>query len=77
MTQPRPRLPVSRQIAADIRSKIEAGEYTPDVAMPSIVKLAQAYGVATGTIQKALRILKDEGLIESEPAYGTFVVKRS
>jgi DNA-binding GntR family transcriptional regulator len=32
--------------------------------------------VATGTVQKALRILKNEGLIESEPAYGTFVAER-
>lgn len=67
---------MSRQIAADIRAKIEAGEYTPDVALPSIVKLAEQYGVATGTVQKALRILKAEGLVESEPAYGTFVVER-
>jgi DNA-binding GntR family transcriptional regulator len=67
---------MSRQIAVDIRAKIEAGEYTPDVALPSIVKLAEQYGVATGTVQKALRILKAEGLVESEPAYGTFVVER-
>jgi DNA-binding GntR family transcriptional regulator len=67
---------VSRQIAADIRAKIQSGEYAADVALPSIVKLSQEYGVATGTIQKALKILKDEGLIESEPAYGTFPAKR-
>lgn len=73
MTEPRPRVPVSRQIAADIRAKIESGEYKADVALPSIVKLAEQYGVATGTVQKALRILKAEGLIVSEAAYGTFV----
>jgi DNA-binding GntR family transcriptional regulator len=76
VTQPRPRVPLSRQIAADIRAKIESGEYKADVALPSIVKLAGQYGVATGTIQKALKILKNEGLVESEPAYGTFPAKR-
>jgi GntR family transcriptional regulator len=76
MSQPRPRVPISQQIAADIRAKIESGEYTPDVALPSISKLAEQYGVATGTIQKALRILKQEGLIETIPAYGTFVAER-
>jgi GntR family transcriptional regulator len=75
MTQPRPRVPLSQQIAADIRTKIESGEYTADVALPSISKLAEQYGVATGTIQKALRILKEQGLIETVPAYGTFVAE--
>lgn len=76
MVQRRPRMPPSRQIAADIRGKIESGEYDPGVALPSIVALADQYQVATGTIQKALRILKAEGLIESEPGYGTFVAER-
>jgi hypothetical protein len=72
MTQPRPRVPLSQQIAADIRAKIKAGEYPADVALPSITKLAEQYGVATGAIQKALRILKAEGVVKSVPAYGTF-----
>jgi DNA-binding GntR family transcriptional regulator len=76
VTQPRPRVPLSRQIAADIRARIESGEYSPDVALPSIVKLAEQYGVATGTIQKALRVLKAEGVIESQPGYGTFPAER-
>jgi len=32
--------------------------------------------VTTGTVQKALRILKGEGLIISVPSYGTFVAER-
>lgn len=69
-------MPISQQIAGDIRAKIESGEYKADVALPSIGKLAEQYGVATGTIQKALRILKEQGLIETGPAYGTFVADR-
>jgi GntR family transcriptional regulator len=76
VTQPRPRVPRSGQIAADMRAKIEAGEYSADVALPSIEKLAEEYGVATGTVQRALRILKQEGLIESQPGYGTFVAEK-
>jgi DNA-binding GntR family transcriptional regulator len=76
MTQPRPRVPLSQQIAGDIRAKIESGEYAPDVALPSITRLAELYGVATGTIQKALRTLKAEGVVETVPAYGTFPAKR-
>lgn len=73
MTQPRPRVPLSRQIAADLRERIGRGELKTGDQLPSVVRLAETYNVATGTVQKALRILKREGLIESEPAYGTFV----
>jgi DNA-binding transcriptional regulator YhcF (GntR family) len=38
--------------------------------------LAAEHHAATGTVQKALRILECEGLIESAPSYGTFVAER-
>ena len=75
VTQPRPRVPRSGQIANELRAKIKAGDYSPEVALPSIEKLAEEYSVATGTVQRALRILKEEGLIESQPGYGTFVAE--
>jgi DNA-binding GntR family transcriptional regulator len=65
--------PPSRQLAALLRAKIESGELAPGTALPSIVALATEHQVATNTVQKALRILKDEGLIVSVPGYGTFV----
>jgi DNA-binding GntR family transcriptional regulator len=40
------------------------------------VTLATEHQVATNTVQKALRILKDEGLIVSVPGYGTFVAEK-
>jgi DNA-binding GntR family transcriptional regulator len=39
--------------------------------------LAQEHEVATNTVRKALRILKDEGLVESVAGYGTFVKRES
>jgi len=41
--------------------------------LPSIVNLAAEYRTSTGTIQKALAILRNDGLIVSVPNYGTFV----
>jgi GntR family transcriptional regulator len=76
MVQRSGRTPPSRQIAAKIRAQIESGELAPGDRLPSIMALAAEYHVATGTVQKALRILKREGLIESEPSYGTFVAER-
>jgi DNA-binding GntR family transcriptional regulator len=77
MAQQFGRTPPNRQIAADIRGQIERGELRPNDALPSIVTLAERYQVSTKTVQKALGILKREGLIEGEPGYGTFVVDPS
>jgi DNA-binding GntR family transcriptional regulator len=68
-------VPPSRQIADVIRGRITSGEYPPGAMMPSIIALAGEFEVATNTVRKALRILRDEDLIESVPGYGTFVRK--
>jgi DNA-binding GntR family transcriptional regulator len=41
--------------------------------LPSIRTLQQTYEVADGTVQKALRILKDEGLAHTVQGRGVFV----
>ena len=46
-------------------------------ALPSILALSQRYELAQATVKKAMAILKDEGLIETTPGYGTFVRERS
>lgn len=68
-------VPPSRQIADVLRDRITSGEYPPGTALPAILTLAQEFKVTTNTVRKALRILKDEGLIESVPGYGTFTRK--
>ena len=40
--------------------------------LPSIVSLAQEYGLAVTTVQKAVGALREEGLIVTSPM-GTFV----
>ena len=68
-------VPPSRQIADVLRGRIASGEYPPGSALPAITALAAEFGVTTNTVRKALGILKDAGLIESVPGYGTFVRK--
>jgi GntR family transcriptional regulator len=69
-------VPESRQLAALLRTQIETGELPPGTRLPSILSLAGEHGVASATVVKALKILKDEGLIESVAGYGTFVAGR-
>jgi GntR family transcriptional regulator len=66
-------VPPSRQVANLLRAQIQAGTLPPGAPLPSILRLSQEHEVATNTIRKALRILKDEGLIETVVGYGTFV----
>ena len=63
-------------IAADLRAKIAAGEFRPGDALPSITRLSQDYGVAKTTAQKALDVLKAEGLAAGVQGWGTIVAER-
>lgn len=66
-------LPASGQIARQLRTAIESGEYGPGDRLPSQPELASRYGVARETVKAALRLLRNEGLIVSQQGSGTFV----
>jgi GntR family transcriptional regulator len=74
---PQSATPVYVQLAGILRQGIEDGSYPPDRALPSIRTLQQAYGIADGTIQKALAILKAEGLVRTVRGRGVFVTART
>ena len=59
------------QVANDLAAKIEAGEITGRLA--SERDLASEYGVAYGTIRRAMAILRERGLVKSVHGRGTFV----
>jgi DNA-binding GntR family transcriptional regulator len=61
------------RIAAELRDQIEAGVLGPGAQLPTITALADSHGVSINTVQKALGVLKAEGLIEGIAVYGTFV----
>ena len=68
-------VPPWRQIHADLVRKIESHELVPGARVPSIVTLAQDYGVALTTVRKAMDVLKADGLVVTSPM-GTFVTER-
>ena len=70
---PRPRVPEYQRIAAELRTRVERGEFPRDVALPSADALANQYGVSRRTAHRAVRILVDEGLLVVVPNYGTFL----
>lgn len=68
--RPRPRY---LQIADDLRAGIQSGEYPPETRLPGMIALARRYGVGTGVVQQAVRVLEREGLVIRRPRGGSWV----
>jgi DNA-binding GntR family transcriptional regulator len=66
--------PLYLQLAAIVRSRIESGQISRRV--PSVKSLTQEFGIAQGTAERALAVLRDEGLIRSVMGRGHFVVSQ-
>lgn len=61
------------RIADELRQSIRAGELRPGDRLPAESKLAEQYRRSVPTIRDALRLLRDEGLIEKQHGRGNFV----
>jgi GntR family transcriptional regulator len=67
--------PPYRQLAAYLRGQIQSGEIPPDRPVPSKKTLQQRFGVAGNTIDKAIQLLKDEGLVHTIKGMGIYVTR--
>lgn len=62
------------KIAAHYTELIRSGRLEPGALMPSIKNLSEEWGVSTTTVEKALRKLRDEGLVRGIHGIGTEVI---
>ena len=62
------------QVAAELRRAIAEGEANPGERLPPAKDLAAVLGVNTNTVLRALRLLRDEGLLEFRRGRGISVV---
>lgn len=67
------RLPLYQQVREEIVDKIQDGTWLPDTAIPTEAELTKQYGVAIGTIRKAVDALVTDGLLYRSQGRGTFV----
>jgi DNA-binding LacI/PurR family transcriptional regulator len=65
--------PVSSEIQNKILSMIAKRKYNPSTPLPSVRRLAHMLNVSTGTIQKVVKGLCEQGIIEGKPGKGLFV----
>src|SRR5579864_6491746 len=64
---------VFEQVAAEIRRAILDGEARPGERLPPAKDLAAELGVNSNTVLRALRLLRDEGLLEFRRGRGVTV----
>ena len=64
--------PPYQQVANALRAAILTRKLAPGEKLPSGNELAQRYGVARMTVQQAIRLLRDEGLIVSRQGSGVY-----
>jgi GntR family transcriptional regulator len=70
-------LPLHDQVAAQIRRAIADGEAGPGERLPLAKDLAAVLGVNKNTVLRALRILREEGLLEFRRGRGISVAGTS
>jgi GntR family transcriptional regulator len=64
-----------RGVAEVLRQRIQSGEYTPGMQIPTVAELASQFDVSTITIRRAVRDLSFEGKLVGRQGLGVFVAK--
>jgi DNA-binding GntR family transcriptional regulator len=65
--------PKYAQVIAELQRRIESGEYPPGSLLPSEHQLSAEFAIARPTVVRALRILRQEGWIDTQQGKGSFV----
>lgn len=68
------REPLWQQLAASLRDSISDGEFPVGSRIPSKKTLAQEHQVSITTVDRAVRELKGEGILDPEKGKGLYVV---
>lgn len=62
-----------RDIASELRGRIEAGDFSAGRVLPSESELSKEFGASRVTIRRSLELLREEGLVSSRQGFGWFV----
>lgn len=65
-----------KQIATEVIRRIRQGEYGPNDKLPTVIELANEFGVVNSTAARAMGLVREAGLTRAEPGLGTYVLPR-
>lgn len=65
-----------RQVAAELRRRVEEGEYPAGSTIPSESSLVRSFGVSAITVRRAIMELMFEGVLYGRQGLGVFVADR-
>lgn len=65
--------PLYEQVANWVAAEIEAGRLVPGAKFADSRDLAEEWGIAYQTVRRAMRELRERGLVESRVGKGTYV----
>src|SRR5437899_1146510 len=65
--------PKYAQVIDELRRRIESGEYPPGSLLPSEHQLSDEFQIARPIVVRALRVLRQDGWIETQQGKGSFV----
>lgn len=65
-------VPPYQQVARWVREQIESGQIQPGKPIPSETDLVQYFGIARGTARRAVRDLRESGLVVTVAGRGSY-----
>jgi GntR family transcriptional regulator len=65
--------PKFARVITEIQQRIESGKYPPGSLLPSEHQLSAEFDIARPTVVRALRVLRENGWIETKQGKGSFV----
>ncbi|MFB9698169.1 GntR family transcriptional regulator [Amorphoplanes digitatis] len=66
-------VPSYLQLVEILVERIGRGEWPPNRPIPSELQLVQEFGIARGTVRRAIAVLRERGLVFTVPQRGTYV----
>jgi GntR family transcriptional regulator len=67
--------PTMDELIEDLLRRIKQREFMPGTRIPAGHELADQYGVSLSTIQRAVAILRERGILVGRPGRGVYVAE--
>jgi GntR family transcriptional regulator len=66
-------VPIYVQVANYVQGRVESGDWQPGRRLPAERELAIELGVAYLSVRRAMRLLRERGIIQTVPGKGNYV----